>query len=321
MFDIVNSSIWMLLLFSSYLLQQYKQTFLFSVLIVLYLVFMLSLPEVADTHHYKKALAEGVYRGDYLFEILQTFLKYIYSDASFVIHAIQILIVLLSIFILPVRNIPSILLILFSVPIFLSIHNGMRQGIGSLFILYFIGRGYNTRSLIAVFLGQLFHKSTILFFLYFSALFWIAKYKGYFVALLTGIFSSLLLFYLIKYTGYDAYLRDDDFRNITRVPGEIKAIVILIDASIIYYLTRITRSDLTHRLRILSVSLAGFMLGIAYLYSADEIVSRVMFFYFFVSTYLIISFRNFSPSRSSYLLFYNFLRTAFAINVHVILGL
>ena len=320
-FDIVNSSVWILLIFSSYLLQQYKQNFLFNVLIVLYLVFMLYLPEVADTYNYKEALVGGIYRGDYLFEILQTFFKYLYNDPVFVIHAIQIFIVALSIFILPIHNRASILLILFSIPIFLSIQNGMRQGIASLFILYFIGRGYNPRSLIAVFIGQLVHKSTILFFLYFSALFWIAKYTGFIVSLLSGLCASIVLFYLIKYTSYNAYLRDGNFADITRVSAELKAVIIVIDAAIIYYYTKGTRSNSIHRLRVLSVSLSGFMLGVAYFYSADEIASRVMFFYFFVTTYLIICYRNYYPFKCKYLLFYNFIRTALSINIHVILAL
>jgi len=321
MFDLFNSSAWILLIFSSYALQIYNQSFFFNVLIVVYLVFMMYLPEVADTYHYKVALEIGIYGGDYLFEALQIFLKYVYNDATFVIHAMQIFVVLLAIFILPIRDRSSVLLILFSVPIFLSIHNGMRQGIASLFILYFISKNYSPRSLISVLVGQFFHKSTILFFLYTSALFLVAKYRGFIVSLLFGIFSSIVLYYLIGFTSFGSYLRDDNFSGITRISGEVKSLIIIIDASIIYYLTKFTRSNSIHKFRVLSVSLSGFMMGVAYLYSADEIVSRVMFFYFFVTTYLIIMYRNYHPFNCKYLLMYNFIRTAFAINVHVVLAL
>jgi len=283
--------------------------------------FSLFLPDVADTRHYKEALKTGIYNSEIFFNYIQMLFKYICDNEEFVIALIQIFIVMIAVFTLPVRNQTSVLVVLFSVPLFLALQNGMRQGIASIFMMYAINRGGSYRSLGGVVIAQLFHRSSILFALLSYFAFFVIKKNKVFFSICYGMIAAVLLGYFVHYTGYDAYLRNDDFSDTSRVSAEVKVFFIVLDALIIYFFTQKDGGDDLGMLKVLLLSLVSFMFVSGLLYSADELVSRVMFFYFFVSMYLIINYINRFPENKVYLLLYNFLRTAFAINVHTILAL
>ena len=227
-------------------------------------------------------------------------------------------------------------IILSSIAIMLGVHNNLRQGTSSIFILlgiisYIHG---NKKIGITLLLSSMgFHHSSIFFIslvVVLGIIFYIFETRNFFtksthtinisfITFLGALFAVILINYLIYFISFQSYLgRDIASHNNTRLPHELKVLILFLFWLSTEIFIKFRTIDIQiDFFRYLRQFLIFFVVGLAFFDLFNEIANRIIYFYYIIEMALMC----FYVDRKMYnITVYMLIVYGFALNVWSIIA-
>lgn len=295
------------------------------------IVFILLLPDLADTKSYYETISSGhIYTGakyEYLWRLLQWTLLFL-LPAKYVLLSIKIIIIYLYARVSDYRYYGYMIT---SSAIILVTQNAIRQGISSVFLFFALKQNKLIYLFILSFIAFLIHNSSLYFLpLIFLVHFYVHSKLNYKNIIFVSSFCLIILFifnieYFSNYIAYYAYFRNDEGMP-NRIFSSIKYFLYIFDYFLILFLyiinlKYIILEDFEIKIFYLVGIIMILILIVVYLYNSHDLAARLGLFNIIFITFLYANliFKTHNKKFFNIIIGLAFLRNILSINAIKIL--